>query len=97
MATHDNRACVENLAWTLFDPPLPPPASLISPLLQIYPIAQLTLNYAPVAVGIVMVGSMVAWFFPFIGAYSWFKVSGPRAALLITLSALKGRDSVPYE
>ncbi|MEW5318750.1 MAG: hypothetical protein WDW38_009945 [Sanguina aurantia] len=47
--------------------------SVVFCLPTIYPIAQLTLNYAPVAVGIVMVGSMVAWFFPFIGAYSWFK------------------------
>ncbi|MEW5314877.1 MAG: hypothetical protein WDW38_006340 [Sanguina aurantia] len=56
------------IAWTLV-------ISVVFCLPTIYPIAELTLNYAPVAVGIVLVGSITAWFFPFFGAYTWF--TGP--------------------
>ena len=39
-----------------------------------YPITEQTLNYAPVAVGTVLVGTLVVWFLPFgWGARSWFK------------------------
>ena len=39
-----------------------------------YPVTEQTLNYAPVAVGTVLVGTLVAWFLPFgWGARSWFK------------------------
>ena len=39
-----------------------------------YPVTEQTLNYAPVAVGTVLVGTLVVWFLPFgWGARSWFK------------------------
>jgi hypothetical protein len=31
------------------------------------------LNYAGVAVGIVLVGATISFFFPFIGAYKWYR------------------------
>ena len=39
-----------------------------------YPVSQLTLNYAPVAVGIVLVGTLFSWILPCgLGARSWFR------------------------
>jgi hypothetical protein len=41
---------------------------------NVYPVSYQTLNYAPVAVGIVLFGSLISWFLPFgIGAKDWFK------------------------
>ncbi|MEW5315989.1 MAG: hypothetical protein WDW38_007383 [Sanguina aurantia] len=66
--------------------------SVIFCLPTIYPIAELTLNYAPVAVGIVLVGSMSAWCFPFFGAYSWFK--GPVIQVESSEMTTKAEDSI---
>jgi hypothetical protein len=39
-----------------------------------YPVTVQTLNYAPMAVGTVLVGTLVVWFLPFgWGARSWFR------------------------
>ena len=34
----------------------------------VYPVTSTSLNYAPVAVGVVLVWSIVSWIFPWIGA-----------------------------
>lgn len=45
---------------------------------SVYPIDQNTLNYAPVAVGVVLFGNLLAWFFPGRwGAHRWFKGPNP--------------------
>lgn len=41
---------------------------------NVYPVTYQTLNYAPVAVGIVLFGALFAWFLPCgLGAKDWFK------------------------
>ena len=38
-----------------------------------YPVTTLTLNYAPVAVGIVLGGALLSFFCPFVGARLWYR------------------------
>lgn len=38
-----------------------------------YPVTSTTLNYAPVAVGIVLIGTLATWFMPVIGARKWYR------------------------
>ena len=38
-----------------------------------YPVTYMTLNYAPVAVGIVLVGALASFFCPVIGARHWYR------------------------
>jgi hypothetical protein len=38
-----------------------------------YPVTRETLNYAGVAVGIVVLGAFFIWFLPVIGARHWFR------------------------
>jgi hypothetical protein len=39
-----------------------------------YPVSYTTLNYAPVAVGIVLVGTLLVWILPCgLGAKDWFR------------------------
>ncbi len=38
-----------------------------------YPVTRETLNYSGVAVGIVMVGAVLVWFLPSIGARHWYR------------------------
>ncbi len=38
-----------------------------------YAVHAATLNYAGVAVGIVLVGALLSFFFPVIGAYKWYR------------------------
>lgn len=59
-----------------------------------YPVTEQTLNYAPVAVGTVLVGTLVAWFLPFgWGARSWFK--GELHNLTSESSAKNGQEYKP--
>jgi hypothetical protein len=39
----------------------------------LYPVTSMNLNYAPVAVGIVLFGALIFFFFPYIGAYRWYR------------------------
>ena len=41
-----------------------------------YPVSRYSFNYAPVAVGIVLIGAIAAWFFPAVGARHWYH--GPK-------------------
>ena len=38
-----------------------------------YPVTRLTLNYAPVAVGVVLVGTLLYWVLPGVGARHWYR------------------------
>lgn len=40
---------------------------------NLYPVTSDNLNYAPVAVGIVLVGALLFFYFPYIGAYRWYR------------------------
>ena len=40
---------------------------------QTFPVTVNTLNYAGVAVGIVMLAALLFWFLPFIGAMNWYR------------------------
>ena len=60
-----------------------------------YPVTTKTLNYAPVAVGIVLVGSLTVWVLPVIGAHKWYQGAGAAKGGLAKLRALKDyEDSV---
>jgi hypothetical protein len=39
----------------------------------VFPVTTQTLNYAGVAVGIVLVGALLFWFMPFIGGRNWYR------------------------
>lgn len=38
-----------------------------------YPVTTQTLNYSGVAVGMVMLGAILVWFLPRVGARHWFR------------------------
>ena len=58
----------------------------------LYPVSGITLNYAPVAVGIVLVGTLFVWVLPFIGARHWYKGAAAATGGLAKLRELKDYD-----
>ncbi len=40
---------------------------------NLYPVTSANLNYAPVAVGIVLIGALIFFYIPYIGAYRWYR------------------------
>ena len=60
-----------------------------------YPVTSLTLNYSPVAVGIVLVGALVVWVLPVVGAHKWYQGAAAARGGLAKLRELKDyEDSV---
>lgn len=59
----------------------------------IYPVVSTTLNYAPVAVGIVLVGTIFVWVLPVIGAHRWYQGAAAAQGALAKLRELKVYDS----
>ena len=58
----------------------------------LYPVSGITLNYAPVAVGIVLVGTLFVWVLPIIGARHWYHGAAAAAGGLAKLRELKDYD-----
>ena len=58
----------------------------------LYPVTSTTLNYAPIAVGVVLVGTLVVWVLPFIGAHKWYLGAAAAAGGLAKLRELKDYD-----
>ena len=59
---------------------------------RLYPVPSITLNYAPIAVGIVLVGTLFVWVLPFIGARHWYLGAAAAAGGLAKLKELKEYD-----
>ena len=60
-----------------------------------YPVTSVTLNYSPVAVGIVLVGALIVWFLPVFGAHKWYHGAAAAKGGLAKLRVLKDyEDSV---
>lgn len=58
----------------------------------LYPVTSTTLNYAPVAVGIVLLGTLFVWILPVIGARQWYKGAAAATGGLAKLRELKEYD-----
>lgn len=65
---------------------------MIFVLPTLYPVTGTTLNYAPVAVGTVLVGTLFVWFLPFIGARHWYQGAAAATGGLAKLRELKDYD-----
>lgn len=71
------------------------PLQVVFVLPTAYPVTSLTLNYSPVAVGIVLVGSLLVWFLPVVGARKWYHGAAAAKGGLAKLRVLKDyEDSV---
>ena len=66
------RLCLSALQSSVPEPAAPVQAAFVLP--QTFPVTVSTLNYAGVAVGIVMLAALLFWFLPFgLGARRWFR------------------------
>lgn len=55
----------------------------------LYPVVSTTLNYAPVAVGVVLVGTLFVWVLPVVGARHWYLGAAAAQGALGKLRELK--------
>ena len=62
---------------------------MIFVLPTLYPVTSITLNYAPIAVGIVLVGTLFVWVLPIIGARHWYQGAAAAMGGLAKLKELK--------
>ena len=58
----------------------------------LYPVTSTTLNYAPVAVGIVLLGTLFVWVLPVVGARHWYHGAAAASGSLAKLRELKEYD-----
>ena len=65
---------------------------MIFVLPTLYPVTSITLNYAPIAVGIVLVGTLLVWVLPVIGARHWYQGAAAATGGMAKLRELKDYD-----
>lgn len=59
-----------------------------------YPVTPETFNYAPLAVGAVLIGALVAWWLPVVGARKWY--TGPKVARTLRHKPLRHGEKAAH-